>query len=530
MLANRLGAQRGKLLSPASHRKGTHGALSMDTLRRKNDHARAGQGVSWTNRQGYAECRQQHLSLVSDDFLGAVAATPVQLLNQSWSSVYTWPQTTHQSLAFLRANGSWKPTDTFSMQGNAYYRGFWQTHVDGNGTDAQPCDDPTLLCIGDGQTTLNINYPNGVPNTLSPNAFLAEIDRNWLTSNSYGGSLQATSSAQAFGHDNHLVVGASVDHGRSQFTGNSELGTIDQTIFVTGTGVFINQTADDISPVGMLAQNTYVGVYATDTFDVTSQLSITAGARYNVAQIQLADETGQSPDLNSNSTYRRLNPVVGLTYKFTPNLTGYAGYSEANRAPTPLEQGCSDPSHPCMIDNFLIADPPLQQVVAHTYEAGLRGELQIGPSGPPPAAPLVTKAPAAPPPKPGVLSWGLGVFRTNTQNDIINIASPLVQGFGYFANAAETLRQGVEAKVSYGWDRWNAYANYTFVDATYQSALTIQSPDNPFADANGNIFVTPGDHIPAIPAHRFKAGAEYQITDAWKLGADLNVFGSQYLN
>jgi iron complex outermembrane recepter protein len=101
--------------------------------------------------------------------------------------------------------------------------------------------------------------------------------------------------------------------------------------------------------------------------------------------------------------------------------------------------------------------------------------------------------------------------------------------FGYFQNAAKTLRQGVEAKVAYKWERWNAYANYTFVDATYQNALTISSPNDPAADANGNIFVVPGDHIPAIPAHRFKAGAEYAVTDAWKVGADLNVTGSQYL-
>jgi iron complex outermembrane recepter protein len=52
---------------------------------------------------------------------------------------------------------------------------------------------------------------------------------------------------------------------------------------------------------------------------------------------------------------------------------------------------------------------------------------------------------------------------------------------------------------------------------------------HPFADANGNIFVSPGDRIPAVPANRFKAGAEYLITDAWKFGADLNVVGSQYL-
>jgi iron complex outermembrane receptor protein len=92
------------------------------------------------------------------------------------------------------------------------------------------------------------------------------------------------------------------------------------------------------------------------------------------------------------------------------------------------------------------------------------------------------------------------------------------------------LRQGIEAKVNVRHDRWTAYANYTFVDATYRSAITLSSPNNPVADpATGTIQVLPGDHIPGIPAHRFKAGAEYEVTDRWKVGADLNVVGSQYL-
>ena len=64
----------------------------------------------------------------------ATAATPVQLLNQNWASTYTVPQTTQNQLAFLTASAAWKPTDTVSFQGNMYYRGFWQSHVDGNGT------------------------------------------------------------------------------------------------------------------------------------------------------------------------------------------------------------------------------------------------------------------------------------------------------------------------------------------------------------------------------------------------------------
>ncbi len=117
-----------------------------------------------------------------------------------------------------------------------------------------------------------------------------------------------------------------------------------------------------------------------------------------------------------------------------------------------------------MIDNFLIADPALQQVVSHTYETGVRGNLGADA-------------------KTGRLSWGLGVFRTSTTNDIINVSSALVPMFGYFQNAAKTRRQGVEAKVDYTVDRVHLYANYTFIDATYQSAMTLQSPNNPAADA-----------------------------------------------
>jgi outer membrane receptor protein involved in Fe transport len=66
---------------------------------------------------------------------------------------------------------------------------------------------------------------------------------------------------------------------------------------------------------------------------VADKLSVTAGARFNIAQIDLLDETGAEPLLNSAAHYQRLNPVIGATYKFSPALTAYAGYSEANRAP-----------------------------------------------------------------------------------------------------------------------------------------------------------------------------------------------------
>src|SRR5207344_2641300 len=72
-----------------------------------------------------AEQIEFHLSFSgADNRLGSVAATPVEMLNQRWSSVYTWPQNTHNQLAFLQANANYKPSDTVLLQAIAYYRGF----------------------------------------------------------------------------------------------------------------------------------------------------------------------------------------------------------------------------------------------------------------------------------------------------------------------------------------------------------------------------------------------------------------------
>ncbi len=446
---------------------------------------------------------------------GAAAATPVQMLDQNWSSVYTLPQTTQNQLAFLTASASWKPSDTLTYQTNVYYRSFRQSHVDGNGTDAQNsgCPDPGVLCFPNLNGTLsNLITTTGqtVPATgLLGTSVLGEIDRTWTTTNSFGGTAQAASSQKVLGHDNNFVVGMSIDRGLVQFSTTSELGTVNanQFPFVQGSGLFIDQPSGDVAPVGLGATTLYTGLFTTDTFDVTPRLSLTAGGRFNFAQITLQDELGNDPLLNGNHQYSRFNPTAGATYKLTPNITLYGGYSEANRAPTPLELACSDPLRPCLIDNALVGDPNLQQVVSHTFEAGLRGRFDPGR---------------------GQLTWTVGAYHALNTNDIINVASP-IPGHEYFQNGGDTLRQGIEANATYKWDRWNVYANYTYVDATFLNALTLSSPFNPYADANGNIFVVPGDRLTGIPDFRFKLGAEYRITDPWKLGADLNVIGSQYL-
>jgi iron complex outermembrane recepter protein len=468
----------------------------------------------------------------ADNYFGVVGPTPIELINRDYQSIYTWPQTTKHTSQLLALNGRYSITDHWTVQSNVYTRHFNQAHVDGNDADVERCSgvatNPlfnTLCLENDGfpaQPAANfqvlnannqpINCPPGTGNTCARVPW-GTVDRTWTSARTIGGSLQAINDDKIFGHGNYFTIGTSMDRSRISFQANSELGYIYPDLFVgpnaavPGTGQIIH-TGENIgfSPVDLGAVNTYYGVYVNETFDVTNRLSVSAGGRYNLAKVAMADHLGTSPDLNGNYTFSRFNPVVGLTYKILPAMTFYTGYSESNRAPTPLELGCSNPQKPCLLEGFLVSDPPLQQVVAYTKEIGLRGDSQI--AG-------------------GRYDWKLGWFRTDSSNDIINVAS-IIQGRGVFQNVAGTRRQGLEAGGTYQAGPWLAYANYAFVDATYQFAGKIASPNNPSADANGDIFVTPGKQIPGIPRHQIKGGLDYAVTPAWKLGGDVIWVGSQW--
>jgi len=94
----------------------------------------------------------------------------------------------------------------------------------------------------------------------------------------------------------------------------------------------------------------------------------------------------------------------------------------------------------------------------------------------------------------GTLDWKLGLFRIDSSDDIIQVAS-VIQGRGSFQNVPETRRQGVEAGAQYQSSRWLAYVGYSFLDATYQFTGTLPSPNNPFADADGTCAWCPGKNI-----------------------------------
>jgi outer membrane receptor protein involved in Fe transport len=444
---------------------------------------------------------------VADNDFGATATAPVELLQQYWGATYTSPQTSTNKVGYVNLTGKVEVTPTWTVEGIAHARLFDQNILDGNPSGTQPCTaDAMLLCFGDGFTPANGLNGAQLSNPFTPGAVLGELDRTTTQTTTTGLTLQATNTDQLFGHDNHFAVGASFDYSVTRFTASAELGTIGPDFVVDGSGIFLGRSGDPVSigPVSLRATNQYTGLYALDTFDVTRAFSITAGGRFNVANINMQDQLGTA--LNGSDTYTRFNPIIGGTYKITSGLTAYASYSEANRAPTPLELGCADPANPCIIASFLVSDPPLKQVVSHTVEAGLRGTRELGI---------------------GTLGWKLGGFRADNTDDILAIPSPVLQGFGYFQNVGSTRRQGIEAEATLKSSKMQLYASYTLVDARFLDALQVGS-NSPFADANGNIQIVPGNQIPAVPRNRIKAGFDYAVSDAFKVGGDALFIGSQY--
>jgi len=449
-----------------------------------------------------------HLSFTAaNNYLIGVGPTPVQLVDVQRNAVFTAPQQFHDTVLMPALTANYAATDTLSFQSNVYVRSAGRKVLNGNTSDAQACDDATLLCLGNSSTALIDTSGNQIASSLLNGGTAGENDNSLITSFGAGGSLQGTETAQLLGHTNNFVMGASIDHGEVNFSSTSELGVIDPTtLVVQGLGIFINQPDGSLGPINVKTFNDYYGFYMSDTLDVTDRLSLTAGGRYNIAQIDLHDQLGGA--INGNNRFSRFNPAGGLAYKILPNLTAYAGYAEANRAPTAGEIACSDPARPCSLDNFLTSDPPgLKQVVARTYEVGLRGRFGAGANG--------------------RMDWNAGLFRTDLSDDILNVPSSIINS-GFFQNVGDTRRQGIEAGLGYRDDKWRMNVSYSYIDATFESPISLSSPNNPAADANGNIQVQPGNRLPGIPKNRLKLDTDYAVTDKWSIGGNLIFETSQF--
>jgi iron complex outermembrane receptor protein len=496
----------------------------------------------------------------SDTKVGVVGPSPVDMVEAQHDAIFTWPQTTHNKAQFLALSADTKLGGGWSVQGDVHWRGFSQAHVDGNDGDFEQCSAAVgnFLCLEDDAFPAAIRPPasqfeiltaSGAPipcpvlvgtaatptpdtrgcrdrdpaNTaLGARIPYGTIDRTFTESHTWGGSLQLANDTDLFGHKNSFIVGAAYDKSGIHFLSNSTLGLLTPDLEVVTTNYPLpNVSAAGVPGLGSVihagplagygpaevsVDTANTGVFASDTFDVTKDLSVSLGGRYNDQTNNIIDLTGVSPTVTGNHKFTRFNPAVNFAWR-SEFATLFGGYSETNRAPTALELGCSDPTKPCLLANSLVSDPPLKQVVSHTYEAGMRGDH---------------------PWNSGLITWSVSLFSTLNDNDIIALPSVLV-GHGSYANVPKTRRQGGEAEVRYEAKTWDVFVNASMVNAQYRFAGDISSPNSPTADGNGNVTVVPGDQISGIPRYRVKLGGDIKATSRLTLGVDGQYTSDQFV-
>jgi iron complex outermembrane receptor protein len=441
------------------------------------------------------------------DFTGANndlsgnGTAPVELLSVKRNAIFTYPDRTKNTYGLVNLFGTSQLSEALSVQGNVYLSRLQHRTLNGDASDADICG--ANLCLYG--ATLTDTHGDPIPDFLAGGSY-ALLNSTRTSTTGYGGALQASYSDAFMGRGNKFVAGVAFDGGHTGFSADSQIGALGLDRGFEGPGVPIQQPDGSIAPVRVASTNAYYGLYAADIFDVTEALSLNVSGRYNLAKIDLSDRLGSA--LNGSHQFGHFNPSVGATYKLAPELSFYAGYAQANRAPTPAEFSCADAAAPCSLTNFFVGDPALKQVVANTVEAGWRA----GPISTPQAS----------------LKWHFGAFRTETNDDIMFTASPVI-GRAFFQNIGTTLRQGLESSVDLAIGPWSVSVDYSYTDATFRSPLTLNSPENPLADATGEIHVRSGDHLPSVPANLFKATIVYEPTDGWTIALAARAATGVYL-
>jgi outer membrane receptor protein involved in Fe transport len=360
------------------------------------------------------------------------------------------------------------------LEGNVFYRPASIDTFNGDDTPYEECTAAGLtafLCEeDDGADPIEDEDGDRI---LADDDLDATNNTSSTATDGWGLAFQATSTRSAGARDNQLIGGVGFDSARSSYGADTELAMLTADRGTIGAGIF-----DADAAVRLDAAIEHASLWIADFWSATPRLTLMGAARYHDSSIDLRDRLGD--DLDGDHRFSRLDPSVGLTWDAGHGWSVFASFGYSSRTPAPSELSCADPEDPCRLPNAFVADPPLDQVVAHTWEAGARGRA-------------------------GKVAWSGAVFRTINRDDIVFVSSGALTNEGHFENIKETLRQGFEASVAGtigSYLRWQAA--YSALDAEFRTPLTLSSPNHPDA-IDGEIEVDPGDAIPGIPRHQLKA-------------------------
>ena len=399
---------------------------------------------------------------------------PESMLAERREQVYTRPDQTNNRVTMLSLNATREFDGGWELAGTAYTRRVRASTVNGDlNDDYDPPDTPE----------------SGVEN------------RTRTHERSEGLALQLNKTLGA----HRLSIGATYDRARNDFEQSAAEGVLDATRAVVVT---------EDAAVNALITGTSrtASVFMSDIVTLAPGLNLTLSGRYSDTRVRTTDvgraTLGLDTALDGEGKYTKFNPAAGLTWQLSPALTVYGGFSQGTRAPSPIELGCSDPDHACVLPNALQADPPLKQVVSRTLEAGVRGGIGTD------------------------LRWNASVFRTDNRDDLLFVGNG--RSAGYFTNFGRTRREGLELGVSQRGSAIDWSLSYSYLRATFESSACLVSASNSSAGtspacAADEIEVRPGNRLPGLPSHSLKLTIDTRPLPDWNVGAQLAAYSSQFV-
>lgn len=439
--------------------------------------------------------------------------TPEILLRGDKDQIHTRPDFTNNYSHFLALNGSHWLNDDTMFSGNVYYRKSNRHTKNGDAWEGE------LNAAGTEIEGYQVPWGNPLEDAAG-----AVMNRTKTTQDTYGATGQFTFNQDWMGKQNQFTVGAGYDYTLMRFRQTEQIHVGDESFDSTRAPI-LSGALYQPDPVeggeGLLPQTQTVGltgkqytarIFATDTLSLNDKWHLNVGASWNFTRIDnvdtlRGDRSATNPNsLTAKDSYTRLNPTIGLTHTPNENLTFYTSYSESSRAPTSIELGCSNPANPCLLPAAMADDPPLNQVVAKTYEFGGRGKLTEN------------------------INWNAGIYHAVNHDDIQFTAANSLTGAGYYKNVGRTKRQGLDFGLNGSLDKFKWSASYSYVRATYDSDVEFSHPSNSSADAvSGIILAQKGDYMPTIPKHQLKLRGQYAVTPAWTIGTNVIGYADQYV-
>ena len=440
--------------------------------------------------------------------------TPIDMLGISREEVHTTPDQTKNYLNHIALNASHWLNNNVMLSGNMYHRTSNRKTLNGDLNDDYSPD--AIVAAGAGAGNCDPGAADPLLGLTEENCSPGIMNRSRIKQRNMGVNFQSAFNQDIWGKKNQFITGVGYDLALTRLKQTEQLNAVEDDQPVLGQTWFdsrrmpINLSNEIETEVNLGGRARTMSLFATDTLSLNQSWHLTASTRYNHTQVTNRDHitaTGSSASLSGDHNFNRVNPSLGITYTPNDQLSVFGSYSESSRAPTSIELGCANPAVPCKLPNAMAGDPPLNQVVAKTYETGLRGKLTE------------------------TFKWNTSIYRTMNHDDIHFIQSSTIGSLGYFDNVGRTKRQGFDLGLTGVIDKLFLRAGYSFVSAKYDSDLTLINEVNSTAgEDDGEFQVRKGNYLAGIPKHQFKLRAQYEVLPKWTVGTNVVYYSDQFVH